>query len=638
MTIFRRHVKKRTEDTTDSTTSSTLQEVSETAVQKTARKEVGTIWTSKRFLFQFGVLLGGILCITLLRPYHSSLLLLFERYELSHISELDWDRIEVEWERLRLQIPEPWKLSDDGREFQVGDAFSQHLHLKPVHPVVIIPGVITTNLVSWTTKNEYRSSFREKFWGGYNMFTQVLMNREKWMAALMLDPETGLDPPGIKLRAAEGVDGASSFVYGKNLFSSVLGNLINQPFQVIGYGKILELCRRRSLMQISIRAKIIENLAALGYDTDMLHLAGYDWRLSYYNLEVRDGYFSRLKSTIENLNLKWVEAEGYGNGGPRWVEDHIEGFISVAGTFLTETFYIVLNRFFSREERVKLFRSWPGCGSLWLKGGDTIWGNSTWAPDDKHDSPISFGQLVSFRPEFEGYDPPSNMSTVEASDFILQQTPQYFRDMMKTNYSIGVERDEKALIKNDGDHRKWSNPLEIRLPNAPSMKIYCIYGHGKATERGYWRTIRYTTGSFKNEALNYDEECHNETCGAPQELANAKTYWIDTRVTEFDIDHGVRIGEGDGTLSLLSEGAMCVEGWKRPRWNPANISVITYEFPHEPQPGLPRGGATTADHIDILGATGLNELVLKIASGAGHEIQSTFVSSVREYAAKIQWD
>lgn len=29
--------------------------------------------------------------------------------------------------------------------------------------------------------------------------------------------------------------------------------------------------------------------------------------------------------------------------------------------------YIVLNRFFSRDERARLFRSWPGSASLWLK-------------------------------------------------------------------------------------------------------------------------------------------------------------------------------------------------------------------------------------------------------------------------------
>ena len=34
-----------------------------------------------------------------------------------------------------------------------------------------------------------------------------------------------------------------------------------------------------------------------------MQLFSYDWRLANYNLEVRDGYFSRLKYQVE-LNLK----------------------------------------------------------------------------------------------------------------------------------------------------------------------------------------------------------------------------------------------------------------------------------------------------------------------------------------------
>jgi phospholipid:diacylglycerol acyltransferase len=82
-----------------------------------------------------------------------------------------------------------------------------------------------------------------------------------------------------------------------------------------------------------------------------MHLAAYDWRLSYYNLEVRDAYFSRLQMLIEhNLKrqrkktvlvahsmgsqvmlyfFKWVEAKDFGGGGPDWVERHIESFLSV---------------------------------------------------------------------------------------------------------------------------------------------------------------------------------------------------------------------------------------------------------------------------------------------------------------------
>ncbi len=57
-------------------------------------------------------------------------------------------------------------------------------------------------------------------------------------------------------------------------------------------------------MEFVNRSKIIENLAVVNYDTNNLHLAPYDWRVSYYNLEERDGYFSKLKATIEGF--KWV--------------------------------------------------------------------------------------------------------------------------------------------------------------------------------------------------------------------------------------------------------------------------------------------------------------------------------------------
>jgi phospholipid:diacylglycerol acyltransferase len=46
------------------------------------------------------------------------------------------------------------------------------------------------------------------------MISQVTFNREKWMSMLVLDPVTGLDPKGVKVRASEGFDAASSFIQG----------------------------------------------------------------------------------------------------------------------------------------------------------------------------------------------------------------------------------------------------------------------------------------------------------------------------------------------------------------------------------------------------------------------------------------
>lgn len=53
---------------------------------------------------------------------------------------------------------------------------------------------------------------------------------------------------------------------------------------------------------------------------------------------------------------------------------------------------------------------------------------------------------------------------------------------------------------------------------------------------------------------------------------------------------------------------------------------------------MPRGGANTSDHVDILGSTTLNEIIVKVATGAGNEIEEAFVSNIRTYAQRIQWD
>jgi hypothetical protein len=69
----------------------------------------------------------------------------------------------------------------------------------------------------------------------------------------------------------------------------------------IGSGESTQSVGLPHLLKIMLRSKVIENLAVVNYDTNNLVLAPYDWRLSMYNLEERDGYFSRLKTTIEGF-------------------------------------------------------------------------------------------------------------------------------------------------------------------------------------------------------------------------------------------------------------------------------------------------------------------------------------------------
>ncbi|KAF8829409.1 hypothetical protein HHX47_DHR3000650 [Lentinula edodes] len=280
----------------------------QTEVNKLKRKHESSLFATRKFLFPLGVLFGILLAFAFVQPsdiqdMHAQLTLLMDQYDvtLPQLPDFDFSRFETEWNKLRSNIPELWKFNRDGREFQVGERMKAR-GLSAEYPVVLIPGVISTGLESWSTTPEYRPFFREKLWGGLNMLSQVTFNRDRWIAAMMLDPVTGLDPPDAKIRAAEGIDAASSFIQGYWIWS-----------------------------------KIVENLAVVNYDTNNLYLAPYDWRLSYWNLEERDGYFSKLKTTIEGFKLyflKWVESPEHGGGGPDWVENHIEAYISIAGTHM----------------------------------------------------------------------------------------------------------------------------------------------------------------------------------------------------------------------------------------------------------------------------------------------------------------
>jgi phospholipid:diacylglycerol acyltransferase len=48
--------------------------------------------------------------------------------------------------------------------------------------------------------------------------------------------------------------------------------------------------------------KLIENLADVGYTPSEFSLEPYDWRLPFPLLEERDGYFTKLRMSIEALH------------------------------------------------------------------------------------------------------------------------------------------------------------------------------------------------------------------------------------------------------------------------------------------------------------------------------------------------
>ncbi|KAJ5773548.1 hypothetical protein N7457_008444 [Penicillium paradoxum] len=502
------------------------------------------------------------------------------------------------------------------------DSFSVGLHLQSQginakHPVVMIPGVISTGLESWGTGETSRQYFRRRLWGSWTMMRALVMDKAEWKNHVMLDRDTGLDPPGIKLRAAQGFDATDFFITGYWIWN-----------------------------------KILENLATIGYDPTNAFTAAYDWRLSYPNLEVRDKYFTRLKSYIETAVhsegekitlashsmgsqvvlyfFKWVESEEHGKGGKDWVNKHIDSWVNISGCMLgavkglsavlsgemrdtaqLNAFAVYgLEKFLSKEERVEIFRAMPGISSMLPKGGEAIWGNSTWAPDDQPGQLATFGNLLNFHETNSSWTR-RNLTATDSLQYLLDQSEDWYRNQVLNSYSHGVAHTRREVEANEKDPRKWLNPLEARLPLAPDMKVYCFYGVGKPTERSYF----------------YQEESD------PMVNLNVS---MDTTVTNGEgLDHGVLMGEGDGTVNLISTGYMCAKGWRMKRYNPAGSKIKVFEMPHEPERFSPRGGPNTGDHVDILGRASLNDLLLRVAGGKGDLIEETFVSNIREYADRV---
>lgn len=322
----------------------------------------------------------------------------------------------------------------------------------------------------------------------------------------------------------------------------------------------------------------------------------------------------------------------------------------------------VLEKLFSRKERAKLFRRWPGASSTWVKGGNRIWGDADAAPDDPVNATDTYGRFLSFRHPRTSSDEDQltkrtvspNLTMDDASSYVLTHTPSNFQRMIESNYSHGFSNDPDELAHNNLDHRKWVNPLEVQLPNAPSMKIFCLYGYGKETERSYW----YMQGEYEHDDTRSEaqddeafcdmpdspEGCQNATTErTPLDFPLARKNWIDTDVTVKgsipEVRSGVKFGDGDGTIPVISLGGMCVKGWKgKTPWNPAGIEVVTQEYLHNPDGLDLRGGATTAEHIDILGSKSLNDAILRIAAGRTDLVTNQIESGILDYVEKMRWD
>ncbi|CAD5181320.1 unnamed protein product [Musa acuminata subsp. malaccensis] len=575
--------------------------------------------------------------------------------------------------------------------------------LKAKHPVVFVPGIVTGGLELWEGHQCADGLFRKRLWGG--TFGEVYKRPLCWVEHMSLDNETGLDPPGIRVRPVTGLVAADYFAPGYFVW-----------------------------------AVLIANLARIGYEEKTMYMAAYDWRMSFQNTEVRDKMLSRIKSNIELMVstnggrkvvviphsmgvlyflhfMKWVEAPAPmgGGGGPNWCADHIKAVMNIGGPFLGVPKAVA--GLFSAEAKdvavaraiapgvldsdflglqtlrhvMRMTRTWDSTMSMIPKGGDTIWGGFDWSPEggyecspkkhknndshaskdvdgaskhknnDSHASKdvngaskdvdgetvksqsqsVNYGRIVSFgkhvaethsakiqQIDFRGAVKGNNVAHSNAScreiwteyhelgwagikavadykaytassllDLLHFVAPKMMqRGSQHFSYGIADNLDDPKYMH----HKYWSNPLETKLPNAPDMEIYSLYGVGILTERAY---------VYK---LSPSAECYIP-------------FQIDTSANgghqQNCLQGGVYLADGDETVPVLSAGYMCAKGWRgKTRFNPSGIKTYVREYNHAPPANLLEGrGTQSGAHVDIMGNFALIEDVIRVAAGATGE-------------------
>lgn len=521
------------------------------------------------------------------------------------------------------------------------------------YPIVLIPGFVTTGLELWEGHECFKQHFRQRLWGSVSMARTFFSDRECWRRHLALDPKTGLDPEGVRLRAAQGFEAADNFVATYWVFS-----------------------------------KLIENLADVGYDGSTMSMMSYDWRLGYDMMEKRDGFFTKLKLAIEghvitsgekvvlvshsmggtvvNYFLQWVTADvkyGGGGGGKNWVDKHIHAYVNIAGTLLgvpkaipallsgelkdTAAVFVqfasLLEQYFGRKWRKNLWNTWGSLFGMLPKGGEAIWGigsDVVVGKDNFEQNGTEFHNASELRTNDTSFPILSwaggseqNCSTApfNESGWTMDQTLDYIYDYgggyPEHIYSSVFAHDSKKGWKertNSLEKRKhWHDPIAMPLPRAPSMKLYCLYGVGVPTERSYYYKVDCDKlNSNQTCAMGAQEnsesmQCSNKTDSEePLEWPAA----IDTSLydEQKDLQYGVRFSDGDGTVPLLSLGYMC-QKWAAPhsQHNPSGIRVFTRERKHIAEVSITdpgRGGPQSGEHVDILGNIGVIEDIVRIAT------------------------
>ncbi|KAL8138561.1 hypothetical protein V2J09_004562 [Rumex salicifolius] len=338
-------------------------------------------------------------------------------------------------------------------------------------------------------------------------------------------------------------------------------------------------------------------------------------------------------------------------------------------------------RFQTLQHVMRMTRTWDSTMSMLPRGGDTIWGGLDWSPEegyscsnrkqqtndtqysedrppgsDKNPELVNYGRIISFSKEI-AEAPPSEIERIDFKGALKGRNSanSSCRDVWTEYLEMGVEG-VKAVegfkvytasdildllhfvapkmmargdvhysygIADDLDDPKyqhykyWSNPLETKLPNAPDMEIFSLYGVGIPTERSY----------VYNLAPSLD-------CSIP--------FQINISADGNCLQDGVYLVDGDETVPALSSGFMCAKGWRgKTRFNPSGIKTFVREYDHAPPANLLEGrGTQSGAHVDIMGNFALIEDIMRVAAGGtGDDLGGDRVyTGIFKWAERINCD
>ncbi|XP_074268220.1 phospholipid:diacylglycerol acyltransferase 1-like [Silene latifolia] len=341
-----------------------------------------------------------------------------------------------------------------------------------------------------------------------------------------------------------------------------------------------------------------------------------------------------------------------------------------------------LFHFQTLQHVMRMTRTWDATMSMIPRGGDTIWGGLDWAPEEDYDpskrkhinnntssentndesqgnsrKAVNYGRMISFgkdvaeaslseikRIEFRGALKGSNFANKTCRDVWTEYHDMGIGGVKAVAdykmYTAGEIIDllhfvaPKMMARGDSQfsygiadnlddpkyqhYKYWSNPLETKLPNAPELEIFTLYGVGIPTERAY---VYKVTPSAD--------------CSIPFQIDISANMGCQ----DSSLKDGVLLVDGDETVPVLSSGFMCAKGWRgKNRFNPSGLRTYVREYDHSPPANFLEGrGTQSGAHVDIMGNFALIEDIMRVAAGqSGDDLGGDRVySDIFKWADKI---